>query len=86
MKNNKNPLTFAEYREKYKTPMTVFAARCGLTFFQVYNISRGKCPSLQTAVAIEKYTEGEITCETLLPVEKIEEIEKRKEKHKEKHH
>jgi hypothetical protein len=74
-------LTLKEYREKYRTPVTVIAYRCGLTFHQVYNILRGGCPTLLTAIIIEQYTDGEVTCESLLPPEMMQEIEKRKEEH-----
>jgi DNA-binding transcriptional regulator YdaS (Cro superfamily) len=71
----KNPLTFKEYLELYRTPIPVIAARCGLTFSQLYNLTRGGCPTLKTAIAIERYTEGLVTCKTLLPPKMLKEIE-----------
>ena len=75
MKKDKTGLTLIEYRDKYRTPITVVAARCGLTFHQIYNILRGGCPTLKTAISIEKYTKGEITCESLLPEKMANEID-----------
>lgn len=69
-------ISLSEYRDKYRTPITVIAYRCGLTFHQVYNILRGGCPTLKTAIAIEQYTKGEVTCESLLPPNMMNEIEK----------
>ena len=80
MEKNKNPLTFLEYYEKYRTPHTLFAANCGVSFYNIYNLYRGGCPSLKTAIAIEKYTEGELTCFSLLPKERHQEIEEAKNK------
>ena len=73
------PVTFQEYHEKYKTPIPVIAARCGLSFAQIYNLLKGGVsPTLKTALAIEMYTEGEVNCETLLPKEKMDEIKNNK--------
>ena len=69
------PMTFHEYLELYRTPVPVIAARCGLSFHQLYNIGRGGCPTLKTAIAIERYTEGLVTCEKLLPEKLLKEIE-----------
>jgi DNA-binding XRE family transcriptional regulator len=77
------PLTFKQYRHKYRTPLTVLAARAGVSFHQLYHIERGGCPSLKTAVALEKYTEGEISCSTLLPKDQHNEIEKKKKQYSE---
>lgn len=77
MKENIKGITLMDYREKYRTPITVIAFRCGLTFHQVYNILRGGCPTLKTALAIEEYTKGEVTCASLLPKEQWDEIEEK---------
>ena len=74
MKKKKNSITFHEYYEKYRTPFTVFAANCGVSFHQIYHIYRGGVPTLKTAVAIQNFTEGEVTCEKLLPVKKVEDV------------
>tara|TARA_R110002126_G_scaffold200505_1_gene348101 strand:- start:1216 stop:1458 length:243 start_codon:yes stop_codon:yes gene_type:complete len=76
MKKSKDPISLKEYRDKYGIPLTTLAHRCGISFHKMYNIVRGGCPTLKTAVSIEKYTEGEVTCEKLLPEEMLEEIEK----------
>lgn len=75
MKKNKGKLTLMEYRDKYRTPITVIAFRCGLTFHQVYNILRGGCPTLKTALCIQKYTKSEVDCESLLPEKLAQEME-----------
>ena len=67
MKKKKKPLTFHEYYEKYRTPFTVLAANCGVSFHQIYHIYRGGTPTLNTAIAIQEFTEGEVTCKSLLP-------------------
>ncbi len=72
----KKSLTLEEYRQKYRTPLTVIAARSGISFNQIYHIVRGGCPKLKAAIALQKYTNGEITCEKLLPIEILKEIEK----------
>lgn len=79
MKKKNESLSFLEYRDKYRTPIAVIAARCGLTFHQVYHLFRGGCPTLKTAVTIEKYTDGEVTCEKLLPLEMYEDMKKKLE-------
>ena len=77
MTKKKEPKTFKEYRELYRTPLVVIAARCGLSFNQVYNLVREEAgsPTLKTAIAIERYTNGEVTCEKLLPPKMLKEIE-----------
>lgn len=73
MENTKKGIRLKEYVDKYGTPVTTLAHRCGLSFPQVYNILRGGTPTLRTALAIEKYTNGEVTCASLLPEEKNKE-------------
>lgn len=75
-KKKSEPLNFFEYYEKYRTPFNVLAKNCGVTFNQIYNIYRGGCPTLVTALALEAYTNGEVTCESLLPERYFKKIEK----------
>ncbi len=78
MKNSEKPINLHEYLEKYRTPMTVIAYRSGLTFHQVYNIFRGGCPTLKTAISLEKFSDGEMSCESLLPEKMRKDIETNK--------
>ena len=74
------PLTFKEYHEKHRTPLTVIAARTGLSSYQVYRLMRRDSTSVKVAVTIEKYTKGEVSCEKMLPEKMLKEIEEAKNK------
>ena len=75
------PLTLIQYKERYGTSFRTIAKRAGLSFSQVYNIKRGVSPTLRTAMSIEKYTRGEVTCQSLLPPEVQKEINLLKDCH-----
>lgn len=59
-----------------KTGITVnkLAERCGVSHHHVRHILREKSPSLKTAVAISKYTEGLVSVEELLPSKFMDEL------------
>lgn len=76
MKKSTNPLTLTEYKEKYGMPLTLIALRAGLSYHKVYAIILGHIPSLHTAVSLEMCTDGEVTCEKLLPKPVFDKIEK----------
>ena len=62
---------FNKYVAKHgKEDIDAFAKEAGLKYFQVYNIRRGKMPSLLTAVRMELFTKGELSCGDLLTEEK----------------
>jgi len=74
------PLTFREFYEKYRIPLTKVAEECNLNYHKVYRLLELKhMPTLRTAVLIEKYTKGEVTCEMLLPKSVRESFKKVKE-------
>ena len=73
---SKKSLTFKEYHEKYRTPISLIAYKCGLSYHQIYRLLGGSIPTLKTAVLIEQYTDGEVSCETMLPENIRNEISK----------
>ncbi len=75
-----NPVTLRAYIEKKQVTITEFAASCGLGFYQVQYILRGGSPPLKNAIRIERFTNGEVTCKTLLPEKQFKEIIEQEEK------
>ncbi len=77
-KDEKPPLTFRQYREKYRTPIQLMADRCGVSYGKINNLLKGHCPTLKTALLVEAYTRKEVTCKTLLPTEMLKDVEANK--------
>ena len=60
-------MKLVEFIEETGIPIARLADRCGLSFHQVYHIiNRGGQPTLKTAIAIQKYTQGKVMPEDLL--------------------
>lgn len=67
-------MKLSEYIEETGIPVTRLASRCELTYHQLYWAIRGRDPTLKTAVAIQKYTNGKVMPEDLLSESSKEEI------------
>lgn len=65
-------MTLAQYLEDRKCAQVEFAREAGLSTSYVNEIVRGvKTPSLAVAVKIARITNGSVSIDSLLPVEKI---------------
>lgn len=71
-------LTLKEYCKKHKISVAEIAYRCGMSYHQVYRMyGQHGASTLKNAVMIEKFTEGEVPCELLLPSKMLEKIKEK---------
>lgn len=59
-------MKLTEFLEETGIPISKLASRCDLTYHQLYWAMRGRPPTLKTAVAIQKYTNGRVMPEDFL--------------------
>lgn len=70
-----------EYLKYSGMTLTALAAKCGLSYSQVHWITRGRKPSLKSAIALEEFSQGRIKIRDIIPQKElkkwIDAIEKR---------
>lgn len=67
-------LPFNKYLKKYpKFTIPVIASLTGIGYFPLHHLKQGRMPTLLTAVALEKWTDGELLCEDLMSPKKKKE-------------
>ncbi len=59
--------------------LPVISTLTGVGYFPLYHMTQGRMPTLLTAVAVEKFTKGELSCEDLMSPAKKKEYEEMKD-------
>ncbi len=82
--NVNESLPFNKYMKKHpEWSVDDIASMSGISSYKIYNLKRGTHTTLLTACLMEAFSKGDLKCEDLLPIKKVDEISRIKKKCKE---